>query len=152
MKVGITEECGRCGRKTGREVEWEDATAIHEQRVTDEKCREELTRNVLSALAASPTCAEVVVGVRQADGSFQVTVLNDLCVGAADAVRTTGCADRVKSLLADIFMTAPKPLKVKKPKHVKDDTETTENSDGSVEPSDDTVADVGVSSSKKKRK
>lgn len=156
MKVVLKDTCGRCQRVTSREVGWDEASKIHAEKTEEASARVTVVADIKAALEATPNGAGIVMlfGIRQPDGTYTVTALNDLCTGTADAQRLTGCVSRVNGLLSEIFMTAPKPLKVRKPKEANEAGESTESTEdsGDTNGSANPVADVANSSKKKARK
>jgi len=158
MKVVLKETCGRCQRVTSHEVSWNEAAEIHTEKTEEAAARITVVEDIKAALEATPNGAGIAMlfGIKQPDGTYEVTALNDLCTGTADAQRLTGCVSRVNGLLSEIFMTAPKALKVRKPKGeavaVTADPHADHYDPEAPEGNNESVADVVASPKKKARK
>lgn len=122
--IKVENICGRCGRTEEESMDMATAMrleALDEARdVTDNKLEQTLND------ALDDTYPDVIIAVRDAEGSYTVKGQRNLC-DQPKAKRNKGCATRVKALIDDIFM-VPKPKTSKKPKipPTEPETSTTE--------------------------
>ena len=128
MDVTVQLECGRCSKSAARSLSLDEAQSIVERAESKEELAEDLTSQLNTILTDDHP--SLVIAVRQADGTYTVKTLDDLC-DAPDAKRNKGCKARVDALIKDIFMENPPTEKKRKPsakkkKVTKDPEEPTE--------------------------
>ena len=105
--------CGRCGRT--EEVTMDMAAAVDLDK--EDEARDVADQGLEKTLneVLDESYPDIVVAVRNKDGSYAVKGLRNLC-DQPGAKRNKGCATRVKALINDIFMVPnPKPKKKEEP-------------------------------------
>lgn len=107
--IKVESICGRCGRTEEATMGMQEAMDLDRVDEARDAADEALKETLNDALDES--YPDVIVAVRQEDGSYRVKGLRNLC-DQPNAKRNKGCATRVKALVNDVFMVPnPKPAK-----------------------------------------